>query len=266
MLAPLVDQPFLGNQNQLALPAQIPQFHRNDLTAIEGIDPVIEMALNSIGIRKFADFRGYTAETLAQALRERTGIEITAATIAGQDWTGWAELLETEAAKEETVEESSASAALHDEKSHELQAEAAATIHPEKQKPETQNEANGEVDLSIQQVRFHQFESPATANTAAAKFLRSEIDCRLTGATVPDMKSDRVALCAQIHALDTATGEHKMLASQAERLQLTESDCHFSIEFEAPKIGRYELQIVTFLLAANPKIAFYQGPILRVVT
>jgi hypothetical protein len=255
MLAPLVDQPFLGDQNQLALPAQIPQFHRNDLTAIEGIDPVIEMALNSIGIRKFTDFRGHTAETLAQALREGTGIEITAATIAGQDWIGWAELLETEAEKEKTVEES-----------HELQAEAAETIYPKKKKPETPEETNGEVDLSIQQVRFHQLERPSTVNVAAAKWLRSEIDCRLTGATVSDMKSDRVALCAQIHALDTTTGKYKMLASQTERLELAENERHFSIEFEAPKIGRYQLQIVAFLLAANPKIVFYQGPILRVVT
>ncbi|GEM_PF-4210481 len=266
MLAPLMDQPFPGKQNQLALPAKIPLFHRNDLTAIEGIDPITEMALNSIGIRKFNDFRGHTAETLAQALREDAGIEITAATIAEKDWIGWAELLETEAEKEKTVEKSSARDALHDEKFNEAQADAAETIYPEKQKPETQDEANDEVDLLIQQVRFHQFESPATANTAAAKFLRSEIDCRLTGATVPDMKPDRVALCAQIHTLDTTTGEHKMLASQAKHLQLTESDCHFSIEFEAPKIGRYQLQIVAFLLAANPKIAFYQGPILRVVT
>jgi len=267
MLTPLkVDQSVLGNQNQLASPATIPLLHRDDLLAIDGIDPVTEMALNSIGIRKFADFRGYTAETLAQALRERTGIAIAATTIAEQDWIGWAELLATEAEKEKTVEESSASAALHDEKSHEAQADAAETIYPEKQKPETEDEANDEVVLSIEQSRFHQFERPATANAAAAKFLRSEIDCQVTGAKALSVTTDRVPLCAQIFAIDTTTGEHKMLASQLGHFQPSRTDYRFDIEFEAPPVGRYQLQIVTLLLDVNPKIAFYQGPILRVVT
>jgi predicted flap endonuclease-1-like 5' DNA nuclease len=81
-----------------AQPADLPSSFRDDLLAIEGIEPTIEMALNSIGIRRFADFQGYTPETLARALQARAGISVTAETIAAQDWIGWAQILVDEPA------------------------------------------------------------------------------------------------------------------------------------------------------------------------
>jgi hypothetical protein len=213
---------------------------RDDLLDIEGIDPVTEMALNSIGIRKFADFRGYAPETLAQTLREGAGIAIDPAMIAQQDWIGWAELLAAEAEKAKVIEETAMQASLPEEKSNE------------------------EVVLSIRQAQFSQFEKPTPSN-AAMKFLRSEIECSLAGANALNATTNQIALCAQILAVDMATGEHKLLASQVERFQPGRTDCRFGIEFEAPKIGRYRLQIVAFPLEANSKIAFYHGPVLRVV-
>jgi len=302
----MADQSALGEPMQ-SLPEISPIARRDDLVNIEGIDPATELALNSIGIRKFADFRGYTPETLARALREHAGLDIAATTIAiqdwiggAQDWMGWAELLAAEGESKKTCEQAT------EKESNERQAVEAKTEidpltmksteapsveesptmpsneplaqnmvetkqvnqsshHLQKQKPQTRNGANGEIVLSIQQARFNQIKMPGRSKANAVKFLRSEIDCRLTGAEALSATTARMALCAQIHALDTVTGEYKMLASRLERLQLPRADYRFDIEFETPKIGCYQLQIVTFLLEVNPKIAFYQGPILRVV-
>ncbi|MGH7597209.1 MAG: hypothetical protein ACREOI_12710, partial [bacterium] len=59
---------------------------RDDLTVIDGINPVIEMALNSIGVRTLSDFAGYSPEILAQALQRRTGLAVTAEAITRQNW------------------------------------------------------------------------------------------------------------------------------------------------------------------------------------
>src|SRR5512145_1058300 len=69
---------------------------RDDLLLIEGIDPAVEMALNSIGVQRFSDFGGHSPQSLSQALQERAGVDIPAATIARLDWLGWAELLAAE--------------------------------------------------------------------------------------------------------------------------------------------------------------------------
>jgi len=268
----------------LALPATIPQLQRNDLLHIDGIDPTLEMALNSIGIRKFADFRGYTPETLAQALQERTGIAVVVTTIAEQDWIGWAELFAAEAENEKTIAEASGNGSLSGENFHETQSDGAKKISRaeaarpamessadagitanEEHKPETPSRSNGKVVLSILPARFNQFEKSGAANAAAMKFLRSEIDCHVAGANALSVTTDGLPLCTQVFAINTTTEEYKMLASQWERFQPSRSDYRFCIEFEAPPVGRYQLKIVTFLLEANPKIAFEQGPILRVV-
>ena len=213
---------------------------RDDLLNIEGIDPVTEMALNCIGIRKFADFRGQAPETLAQTLRERAGVAVDSTMIAKLNWIGWAELLAAEAEKAKTSEETATQASMLEEKS------------------------NDEVVLSIRRAQFSQFEKPVESN-AAVKFLRSEIECRVASAKALKVTAEPIALCAQILAVDTATDEHKLLVLQVERFQPTRTDYHFEVEFESPKIGRYQLQVVAFSLEVNPKIAFYQGPILRVV-
>lgn len=243
---------------------------RDELLLIDGIDPVAEMALNSIGIRKFADFRGYTSETLSQALLERAGTAIAAATIAEQDWIGWAELHAAEAEKEKTVVEPPASVGLPNEKSPAAPSPVAEPISPEPSEPEiaaatNPDQANGEMVLSIQQARFHQFEKPAPTNAMMAKFLRGEIDCYVAGSVASDRSKDRVALCTQVFAADMATDAHMMLAAQWERWQPSRTEYRFNLEFAAPPVGRYQLHIVTLLLEENPKIASYPGPLLRVI-
>ena len=276
-----------GARSRTALPEILPLPRRDDLLQIEGLEPATELALNSIGVRKFADFLGYTPETLAQALRERAGMAIAAATIIEQDWIGWAELLTVEAKNEESTAAAAADVSRPEEKFHETSpgeaekisqiASAPLDIKPragaganapeaqiEKPEPRTRNESNGEVALSILQTRFSQREMPAAAKATAVKFLQGEIDCRVAGAKALRATTDHIALCTQILAVNTATGEHKMLASQLERFHPNQTDYRFYIEFAAPAIGRYQLQVVTFLLEVNPKIAFHRGPALRV--
>jgi len=251
---------------------------RDDLSNIDGIDPVMEMALNSIGVRQFADLRQHTPESLALVLRERTGTPVEADTIAQQDWIGWADLLAGEAEKTRLAtnpalpEEKSGDGSSKEASRLDLKLTATTEIKnpaPEErrmEKPESENPgaASNEAILSIQQARFKQVEMPDSTTNAAIKMLRSEIDCRVVGAKTLG-PADRVALCAQILAVDTATGEYRMLASQLERFYPDRSDYRLYIDFSLPQVGRYQLKVVTFLLEVNSKIAFHQGPMLRVV-
>ena len=198
---------------------------RDDLVNIEGIDPATEMALNSIGIRRFSDFDGHTAETLAQALQTRTGLFITAETIARQDWLGWAEI---------------------------FKAENAAKPLPE----------NG-LALRIQSVQFVQVETPATGPSAKQLLAKINCSCKESQAAAP--AEEQIALCVQIHADDEATGVFLLLASQSQRLQTNQTDYRAELQCTIPSAGRYQLFIITFLLHTNPAIAFHRGPLLRVV-
>lgn len=255
----------LSQPDQAISPRTTALLPRDELLLIDGLDPVAEMALNSIGIRKFTDFRGYTPETLAQALLERAGTAIAATTIAEQGWIGWAELHAAEAEKGKTVAEPPANAGLHDEISPAAQPQIAETILPESENLATPEAANREMDLSIRQARFQQFDKPAAPNTVTTKFLRGEIDCHVAGAEASGHLADRVPLCTQVFAVDTATAAHQMLAAQWGCLEPDRAEYRFDVEFVAPPVGRYQLQIVTLLLAANPKIASSQGPFLRVI-
>jgi predicted flap endonuclease-1-like 5' DNA nuclease len=294
-----------GRQNQAVQELAASFASRDDLLAIEGIDPTIEMALNSLGIRRYSDFRDRTPQELSQALQERTGIAISAAIIESQDWIGWAEILAAEGTapaaperKDEERKESIEAAHLQDGGHHSTTAEedtpaiapeaeqeyawgeAAEGLDLQKEKstesafaqnpelPMAKSEDNSEIDgaaVRIKGTRFEQFETSATADTPSETRLRGEISCELTGAEALTATADGKTFCAQIHALDTATGESELLASKSERLQPNQAEYSFGLEFKIPRVGRYQLQVVALLLDAVPKIDFYQGPLLRVI-
>lgn len=284
-----------------AMPVIFPASSRDDLTNIEGIDAATEMALNSIGIRQFSDFRGYTPETLAQLLQTRTGLPIDAAVIAGQDWMAWAEMLATErnfpvAAETnekktiESVPENTPPEKLPEAQPEEKPPQTVSAVIPPQ--PEVNPErplaaVNGRTNSSVQQplappatetispaadfvvqisnAKFTSIATPAQPNRPAVQTIQSEIDCNLSGAKANLVTIDRLPLCAQIHAVDQLTGEHHLLASQYELLLPGQLDYRLHLECVAPRVGRYQLQVVAFLFHAEAKIAFYQGPVLRVI-
>jgi predicted flap endonuclease-1-like 5' DNA nuclease len=280
-------QPKLEHQDQRTQQLTAPLIRRDDLLTIEGIDPRTEMALNSIGIRRFSDFRDHTPQSLSQALEQRTGISIPTETIETQNWCGWAEILAAEETAQPTalsVEQISAksvdeilSAAIPSEPtplSDNIPAQNAISnttvadtiTDANKNETETfqpgQNEEMRNGALWIQHAAFTPIEMPPMPNRPATKFLQSEI---IIGAEAMEVGAEGTPLCTQVHAVDTATSEHKLLAAQAERLQRSQTDYPVQLEFAVPGIGRYQLHIIAFLLQPEAEIAFYQGPILRVV-
>lgn len=63
---------------------------RDELVRINGIDPQLDLALNSVGVRQFRDFQNYSPESLASVLNEQTGVAVDASRIEEQDWFGQA--------------------------------------------------------------------------------------------------------------------------------------------------------------------------------
>ncbi len=220
---------------------------RDDLLNIPGIDPAMEMALNSVGIRKFSDFLGHTPETLSRELQERAGTAIAATSIASQEWLDWAQLFANEKAiaavsceeKEENVAEKKAGEAMLE-------------IRPP------------EPALSIDEVRFAPVEMPARSNATTIKYLRGEIRCGVAGKLIPSSVPPHISLCVQIHAADTNTGECKLLGSQTEIMYPGQTEYDLRVEFKVPGIGHYLLQLVAFALRPDSPMAFYRGPFLRV--
>ena len=268
------------------LPAALPSLQRDDLTAIEGIDPTMEMALNSIGIRQFSDFRGHTPEALAHALQARGVDSITPEKIAEQDWMGWAEILAaenlsapvpasekretpTEANKESDSSEPLAQAPKTEEPhspfAPEVQHENGKTPQAENSSPQEEKSSPVEVALHIHNVRFAQIETTATALQPSAPRLRCEMQCELTGPHAVGRTLEQDHLCTQIHAIDMLTGTHLLLASQSQRLRVDQTDYSATLECKTPEAGRYQSFVIAFLLQSNPPIAFYQGPALRVI-
>jgi hypothetical protein len=65
----------------------------DDLKMINGIGPVYAKALREIGIRRFEDLAGYTAQELSKALREQAGAKVQPERIEAADWVGQAQEL-----------------------------------------------------------------------------------------------------------------------------------------------------------------------------
>jgi len=252
-----VDQSMPSYQNQTVQQTVIQLPQRDDLFIFEGVDPVIEMALNSIGIRRFSDFEGYTPQSLSQALQNRAGISISPNTIA--DWIGWAAIFAAADTDQMT---------LTVEGEGQKQASIENAYAPDDEHHTASSEEESEMKdgaLQIKEIRFVQVEMPATADTPSKQLLQGEMCCELAGRKTFAKMDDRIPLCAQIHAIDLATGESTLLASQAEYSQPDLIDYNVRLQFELPKEGRYQLQAVVFWLDADSSIDFYQGPTLRVI-
>jgi predicted flap endonuclease-1-like 5' DNA nuclease len=270
-----------GRLDEPHQPAASPMIPRDDLVDIEGIDPRIEMALNSIGIRRFTDFAGYTPHSLAQTLEEQAGISISSDTIAAGDWFGWAQILAEESAtrrasqknpdpvvdetheaivpkhtgeevsnagekKAQEANNSNASVAFDDNKPIEEP-----TIRPVKK------------TLHIKAARFVPQPTKPSVGIASKK-LRCDVTCELIwpkeAATL-----DSATLCAQVHAVNLATGVYELLGSTSRAVPLVHDDYDLVIDFHVPQVGRYQLQTVVMLLGAQPMIDCRQGPVLKVI-
>lgn len=284
-------------------PVMLPFSGYDELVSIAGIDFTLERALNIVGVVKFSDFRSFTPETLAQKLAS-TGVAITAATIAEQDWIGRAAQLAaaTPAVITAPITEEQIAAPPVESKPVESQAvhkpvpkpqaapavverdggrkQAAAEIKNKRPAPpvnatesasreavalrEKSNAAKPALTLEIQTVNFTQFETQLKLNRPAVKMLRGEIHCALNGARTLLATIDGAPLCVQVHAMNELTGEHILLASQFDSLLPAQANYALQLEFPVPRRGRYQLQTVAFLLNADPKIAWRAGPFLRV--
>lgn len=281
-------------------PVMLPFSGYDELVSIAGIDFTLERALNIVGVIKFSDFCSFTPETLAQKLAS-TGVAITAATIAEQDWIGRAAQLAaaTPAVITAPIAEEQIAAPAVESKSAESQAAPkpvpkpqigpAAAVRDGGRKPggaEVRNKrpappanaaesASHEAEalaekskpaltLEIQAVNFTQFETQLKLNRPAVKMLRGEIHCALNGARTLLATIDGAPLCVQVHALNELTGEHLLLASQFDSLLPAQANYALQLEFAVPRRGRYQLQTVAFLLNADPKIVWRTGPFLRV--
>ena len=278
-------------------PVMLPFSGYDELVSIAGIDFTLERALNIVGVVKFSDFRSFTPETLAQKLAS-TGVAITAATIAEQDWIGRAAQLAAATPAVQTAEEQIAAPAV-ERKPAESQAthkpvpkpqigpaaagrdggrkQGGAEVRNKRPAPPANaaDSASHEAEalsekskpaltLEIQAVNFTQFETQLKLNRPAVKMLRGEIHCALNGARTLLATIDGAPLCVQVHAMNELTGEHILLASQFDSLLPAQANYALQLEFPVPRRGRYQLQTVAFLLNADPKIVWRAGPFLRV--
>ena len=266
---------------------------RDDFQAI-GIEPECEVALNDIGIMKYSEILQYSAEGLAKVLSKRSGYVISSAVIASQDWIGRAKKLyelnkkaeplkETEPKTEVTTEnaetynskpkktvEQQDSIIEKNQPENISEGDAftiehtATSVEPAPVKPNHAVESNKPVELKITEVKIHPSDLPGSADSVDETTLRAEITARLKLKKGYALPETGLPVCAQVHAINTTTGAPKLLAFSSLNYQNGKSDVNINLDFTAPAVGRYKLQVVLLLLDAEPAIALHEGPFLRV--
>src|SRR5574341_342115 len=208
-----------------------------------------ELALNSLGIRRFADFQAYTPQNLSQALHDRAGISVSADMIVRQDWLVWAAILAAEAAATTVECISTKSEAMENfiawEDNQDLSesvqtpvpiasdmaaagsAEAALAQHcePHHELPKDETVINA-MAIRLSEVRFAPIGPQEATAAASAKMLLGEINCELAG-----ISSVSAPLCVQLHAVDTAANGCALLAAKTERLLSNQAAYRFKLEF-----------------------------------
>jgi hypothetical protein len=246
----------------------------DELTAIKIIDPTIEMALNSLGIHRYEDFEGRTAEQLADDLMRR-GVSITSDIIVQQNWIGQAQAL---AHKSPTLDSSTPEAdtahkkdeiarapevqAQHEAKPTPLQLAPPPVSEKPEEKAKPQEAADEAAVLQIKSARFAK--QDASHGPGFEKKLLGEIVCELAAPRAFSKKAEPMTLCTQIHAVDLTTSASELLASKSQAISAAREKYQSTMDFETPNPGRYRLQVVALLLGAQPNVATCQGPILRV--
>jgi len=348
-------------QNKYKQAIDLPMIGRDDLLTIKGIDPTTEMALNSIGIKQFSDFNNHTPSSLAKALKERAGIDISTEVIDSEDWIEHAQLLakkqssqirsngEEQGLQEESMEDThlqenpnkedsvekdaqqktdvtvrpknednihehceeiplskfeientnTEGTNLHEsaqlkikpqstdtkkqekksmieasKKMAEAEQSESAKIHQPESKTSRQTarklqplqDSVPDVSLQIKNVHFERDEIDTEADTTGPQMLHAVISCGLAGSNVEELITEHLPLCVQIHAIDQHNFECELLAVKSVKLQPSTRNYVIRLDIKAAKIGYYKLQVVAFLLSAKPRIDFYKGPYLKVIS
>lgn len=123
-----------------------------------------------------------------------------------------------------------------------------------------------DVSLQIKTAQVALLEQNTTEDEACGKRLAAEIACSLPEPRASEMLAPEL-LCVQVHAVNLSTNEAALLISYTRAAQWERLGESFELEFEAPSnAGLYHLQIVAFLLGADPQIVTRLGPRLRVET
>jgi len=250
-------------QNQTWQESNAPQNDRDDLVQIDGIDPATEMALNSIGICRFADFQGHTPRSLSEALNTRAGVFIPEETIAGKDWLGWAQVLSEGAMGRICQMDDHSMEALPDQRSPTMQA----GEHPARQSnDETEADMINEHDLTVQikDAQFRQEGLSDAASQRSEQWLHGEIVCELAPTDAITDTSEPMTLCTQIHVTELKNGVADILASSSQKVLPGQANYRTELDFRPPQIGRYRLNVVAMLLGIHANLALWKGPILRV--
>jgi predicted flap endonuclease-1-like 5' DNA nuclease len=278
-----------NHHNKPVPPITIPIIERDDLLAIEGIHPTVELALNSIGILTYSDFDGYTPETLSQALQKRAGISVTTQMIEDQKWLEQAKKLaqiipsdqqlsqeknqvqnmkNNDQIKLETDKEKL------DEKHMVDSDESSGMVKPIASEQTSQSrdhqqkrlkDFNKLVTLKITEVKFDPSEISLPDGTKAKK-MRAEIYWTLDGDNIASIIQNRCLICAQIHAINTKTNEARLVATTFSQPLPEQNRYKNYLEFDIPPIGYYRLASVVFLLDQEATIDFHQGPFLKVIS
>lgn len=255
----------------------MPMINRDDLLVVEGIDPVIEMALNSMGIWRFSDLANRIPANLATLLEERTGVSIAITTI--ENWIEYAAKHKVPANKlvvQDNLEEQTMTIGNNQTEKTDIEkpgapgqlnnnvTEAGKTYNQlgERIKPKKKDKNKSKtVFFSINRVCVSRLPSTVPGTLK----MRAEVSCQFQRSQVQGLLADEVPFCSQIHAINNADGKCDLLASRTVPLHPDQYDYDIPLEFTVMAVGIYQLHVVAFLLTGPAEIDLYPGPVLNVI-
>lgn len=246
---------------------------RDDLVQIDGIAPTTEIALNSIGIRRFSDFENYTPQSLAAALDERAGASVPAATIEQQNWIEQAKMLAGDETEPGDVSQKVETTSTADYSENDNKNGSDSKISDSDGKVAQQDSsavvvAKSEVkfDIRISHLQFVRPDDLVNGDASGQNIIRAEIDCELIGDRASEFAVRQLPLCAQIHSIEIDTHRIDLVVDDTILLQPELLNYNFKLDFNIPNLGRYNLQAVVLLLYQESAIDVKQGPLLKVVS
>ncbi len=246
---------------------------RDDLVQIDGIAPTTEIALNSIGIRRFSDFENYTPQSLAAALDERTGTSVSAATIEQQNWIEQAKTLAGDKTEPGDVSQKVETTSTPDNSENDNKNSSDSNISDSDGKVAQQDSlavavAKSEVkfDIRISHLQFVRTDDLINGDASGQNIIRAVIDCELIGDRASEFAVMQLPLCAQIHSIEIDTHRIDLVVHDTILLQPELLNYNFELDFNIPNLGRYNLQAVVLLLYQESAIDVKQGPLLKVIS
>ena len=263
-----------------------PSMDRDDLLQLSTMTPEMEMVLNSIGIRKFSDFRKFTPEDISDMLNWRTGVFLSVEKIKKQQWFEQAQILsqnynqnkEEEIMDQEKTERNGLKSAGKDpsknvkaktEKINKNNDKQVAVKNKDKAEkkvspatPKTADENLNRQVLSIIETKFNQVES----SLHKGKFtIHGEVTIKKEEANTDSKKLDKAQFCIQILAENQESHKIKLLATEFSRLGPDKNIYSSRLNFTPPEPGLYRLYIVAYVFSDRKIFDFHSGPLLRVV-